>query len=75
MLNIFELKTLKGFLRNAHEVMTDARDLVQPSDTDQAARIKNITHRLSDEINVMDRKIAEAERLEGGPANDNHDTK
>jgi hypothetical protein len=68
MLNIFELKTLKGLLRNAHEVMSDAGDLVQPSDMDQAARIKSIRHRISDEIEVTDKKLADAERLEGGAA-------
>jgi hypothetical protein len=61
-----ELKTLKGFLRNARDVMTDAGDLVKPSDTDQAARIKNIKYQISDEIDVTDRRLAEAERLEGG---------
>jgi hypothetical protein len=60
-----ELRTLKGFLRNARDVMTDAGDLVHTNDTDQAARIKNITHRISDEIDVTDRKLADAERLEG----------
>jgi hypothetical protein len=63
---VSEIKSLKGLLHNARDVMTDAGDLVQPSDTDQAARIKNITHRISDEISVTDQKLADAERLEGG---------
>jgi hypothetical protein len=62
-----ELKTLKGFLHNAGELTKDAGEIAQAlGDTDQAARIKNITHRISDEINVTDRKLAEAERLEEG---------
>lgn len=59
-----ELKSLRGFLRNAKETMTDAGDLVQSSDTAQAARIKTIAHRIADEINETDRKLADAERAE-----------
>jgi hypothetical protein len=62
-----ELKTLKGFLLNAGELTKDACEIAQTlGDTDQAARIKNITHRISGEIIVTDRKLAEAQRLEGG---------
>jgi hypothetical protein len=62
-----ELKTLRGFLHNAGELTKDAGEIAQTlGDIDQAARIKNITHRISDEIDVTERRLAEAERLEGG---------
>jgi hypothetical protein len=46
--------------------MRDAGTLVRSHDTDQTARIKNISHRISDEINVVDKKLMDAERLQGG---------
>jgi hypothetical protein len=62
-----ELKTLKGFLRNAGELTKDAGEIAQTlGDTDQAARIKKLTDRIADEIAETDRKLADAERLEGG---------
>jgi hypothetical protein len=61
-----ELKSLKGLLRNVQECLEDARSLAQSgSDIKQAARIKNISRRIDDEIDVTNRKLADAERLEG----------
>jgi hypothetical protein len=61
-----ELKTFKGFLRGARELMEDAGDLARPFDKKQAARIKGICRNIEDEIADVDRKLAEAERFEEG---------
>jgi hypothetical protein len=65
-MKISELKSLKGFLRKAHDLVTDAGELAQSDDASQAARVKNIKHLIENEIDVTGRKLADAERLEEG---------
>jgi hypothetical protein len=70
MLNVFELQTLRGFLRDARDLMSDALHLTKDDDKQRAVRLKRISKLVAEEIDTTDRAIAAAERLEGGPAND-----
>jgi hypothetical protein len=66
MLNVFELKTLKGFLRDARDLISDALHLTKDDDNQRAARLKRIAQLLAEEISITDRKLADAERFEEG---------
>jgi hypothetical protein len=60
-----ELKSIKGLLRNAREVADDAANAAQAvGETTLAGHVKNISKRIDDEINELERKLTTAEREE-----------
>jgi hypothetical protein len=64
-MKISEIKSLKGLLRNAREIVDDAVNATQAiGDSPLASRIKNISKRIDDELSELERKLTTAEREE-----------
>jgi hypothetical protein len=62
-----EIKSLKGLLRNARELIDDAENAAHAvGDTALARRVRNISKRVDDELHDLERKLAAAERIEEG---------
>jgi hypothetical protein len=62
-LKLIELRNARGLLRNAQMLLTDVQALFHNSgDVGTASRLKNISHRIADEIADVDTKISAAER-------------
>jgi hypothetical protein len=62
-LKLMELRNARGLLRNAHMLMADVQSLFHNvGDAGTASRLKNISHRIADEIVDVDTKISAAER-------------
>jgi hypothetical protein len=44
MLNLFELKTLRGFLRDVRDLISDALHLTKETTTTTAPRVSSVLH-------------------------------
>jgi hypothetical protein len=67
MLTSTELKSIKGLLRSAREVVDDAANAARAGgETGLSSRVKNISKRIDDELGELERKLAAAEREEKG---------
>jgi len=62
-LAVSNLKSLKRLLRNARELIDDAQSTAHAAgDGARAARIKDVSRRIDDELDRLDAKLVEAER-------------
>jgi hypothetical protein len=61
-----EIRAVKSLLHRSRELLEDACDITGAASVDQTRRLKEISHRITDEINEAERALGAAERLEGG---------
>jgi hypothetical protein len=62
-LSVCDLKSLKRLLRHARELIDDAQATAYAAgDGLRAARIKDVSRRVDDELNLLDASLAQAER-------------
>jgi hypothetical protein len=66
-MKISEIKSLKGLLRNAGEIVDDAARAAQGvGEAALARRVRDISKRVDDELHDLERKLTDAERAQRG---------